>query len=94
MNVTELRRALRALEIPDRELALGGQAEYSWCVEPSTDGLWEVYWYERGNKNGLARLSTESEACYYLLGRLTYSRLLGGTLAVREADNSPFTPEV
>ncbi|OKH73288.1 hypothetical protein EB72_19350 [Mycobacterium sp. SWH-M1] len=56
--------------------------------------MWEVYWYERGNKNGLVRLSNESEACYQLLGRLTYSRLLGGTLALREAYNSRSSPEL
>lgn len=94
MNIAELGKALREIGIPDRLLAIGGRAEYSWCVEPSSDGTWEVYWYERGNKNDLTRLRDESQACYYLLGRLTYSRLLGGTLVAREADNSRFTPEV
>lgn len=78
MNVTELGKALAAIGIPDRLLAIGGQAEYSWCIERSADGMWEVYWYEHGNKNGLVRLSNESEACYQLLGRLTYSQLLAG----------------
>lgn len=94
MNITELRRALRALEIPDRVLALGGKAEYSWCIEPGADGIWEVYWYERGNKNELVRVSNESEACYQLLGRLAYSQLLGGTLAARKAYNHQSSPEL
>ena len=94
MNITELRRALRAMEIPDRVLALGGQAEHSWCVEPGADGLWEVYWYERGNKNNLVRVSNESEACYQLLGRLAYSQLLDGTLAPRKAYNHQSSPEL
>lgn len=93
MNVTELGKALAAIGIPDRLLAIGGQAEYSWCVELSADDMWEVYWYERGNKHGLVRLATESDACYQLLGRLAYSQLLSGTLAVREAFNSRPSPE-
>jgi hypothetical protein len=39
-----------------------------------------VYWYERGNKNGLVRLASESDACFQLLGRLSYSQLLAGTI--------------
>ncbi len=94
MNIAELHRALAAIGISDRVLAIGGQAEYSWCVEPSADGMWEVYWYERGNKNGLVRLATESDACYQLLGRLAYSQLPSGTLAAREAFNSRPSPEL
>lgn len=71
MNLTELARVLTAIGINGDVLALGGHADYSWCVEQSSDGAWEVYWYERGNKNGLVRLTTESDACFQLLGRLT-----------------------
>lgn len=94
MNMNELRKALRVMEIADRVLALGGQAEYSWCIEPGADGVWEVYWYERGNKNELVRVSSESEACYQLLGRLAYSQLLGGTLTARKAYNHQSSPEL
>lgn len=92
MNITELRRALRAIGISDRVLAIGGRAEYSWCVEPSTDGMWEVFWYERGNKNGLVRLPSESDACYQILGRLAYSQVLAGTVTARQAFNSRPSP--
>lgn len=80
MNLTELARVLTAIGIASEALALGGRADYSWCVEHSSDGAWEVYWYERGNKNDLARLATESDACFQLLGRLSYSQLLAGTI--------------
>lgn len=83
MNLTELARVLATLKIAPEVLALGGHADYSWCVEQSSDGAWEVYWYERGDKNGLVRLTTESDACFQLLGRLTYSQLLAGTIGPR-----------
>lgn len=45
--------------------------------------MWEVYWYERGTKNQLVRLTTESDACFQLLGRLTYSQLLAGAIGLK-----------
>lgn len=80
MNLTELARALSLMGIGPEALALGGHADYSWCVEQASDGAWEVYWFERGNKNGLVRLASESDACFQLLGRLAYSQLLAGAI--------------
>lgn len=81
MNLTELAQALTDIGIAATTVALGGRADYTWCVDQSSeDGAWEVYWYERGNKNNLVRLTTESEACFQLLGRLTYSQLLAGAI--------------
>jgi hypothetical protein len=80
MNLTELTRALALIGIAPEVLTLGGRADCSWCVEQASDGAWEVYWYERGDKNGLVRLINESGACFQLLGRLSYSQLLAGTI--------------
>jgi hypothetical protein len=84
VNLTELARALTDIGIAPTTVALGGRADYAWCVEQSPeDGIWEVFWYERGNKNNLVRLSSEAEACFQLLGRLAYSQLLAGTIGRR-----------
>jgi hypothetical protein len=83
VNKTELARTLEAIGISREVLALSGHADYSWCLEQAPDGMWEVYWYERGTKNTLVRLSTETEACFQLLGRLTYSQLLAGTIMLK-----------
>lgn len=80
MNLAELGRVLALIGIADKVLALGGHADYSWCIEQADDGEWEVYWCERSNKNGLVRLTTESDACYQLLGRLAFSQLLAGAI--------------
>lgn len=78
MNLAELAKVLELIGVPPAILALGGHADYSWCIEQDPDGIWAVYWYERGTKNGLVQLNTESDACFQLLGRLAYSQLLAG----------------
>ena len=83
MNLTELARVLDAIGISPQVLALGGRADYSWCVEQTSDAIWEVFWYERGNKNQLAQLRSESDACFQLLGRLAYSQLLAGAISTQ-----------
>lgn len=80
MNLNELARALDEIGFEPAVLALGGRADYCWCVEQSVDGFWETYWYERGSKNNLARLESESDACFHLLGRLAYSQILAGAI--------------
>ncbi len=80
MNLHALLTALREIGIADEVVALGGHAEMSWCIEQNTDGQWEVFWLERGNKNELITLQTERAACQQLLGRLTYSQLLAGKI--------------
>jgi hypothetical protein len=85
VDLSELARALVLIEIAPEALSLGGHADYSWCVEQASDGMWEVYWYERGNKNGLVRLTSESDACFQLFGRLSYSQLLAGTIGPTQA---------
>lgn len=80
MTLPELARAVEQIGISAEELALGGHADYSWCIEQANDGAWEVFWYERGNKNHLVRSTTESDACFQLLGRLAYSQLLAGSI--------------
>jgi hypothetical protein len=83
VNIAELADALDQIGISRQALALGGHAEYSWCVEQTEDGAWEVYWQERGAKNSLVRLPSEDAACLLLLGRLTYSQLLAGAVVAR-----------
>jgi hypothetical protein len=80
MKLAELADALRNIGISPELVALGDHTEMRWCIEEASSGQWEVYWRERGNKLELARLNKESDACFYLLGRLTYSQLLANVL--------------
>lgn len=86
MTLTELANALAAIGIRPGVLALGGHADYSWCIEQAPGGIWEVYWYERGTKNGLVQMDTESDAFFQLLGRLAYSQLLAGAIGPNSAE--------
>lgn len=80
MNLTELAQALRMIGVDETLVVLGGHADLAWCVELAEDGIWEVFWSERGNKNDLVRFETESSACTLLLGRLAYSQLVAGAI--------------
>lgn len=70
MNLIELATTLSAIGVPKEVVALGGRADYAWCIEQVPDGNREVFWYERGNKNGVVTFSNESDACHQLLARL------------------------
>jgi hypothetical protein len=83
VNLTELARVLAAIGTAPEVLALGGHADYSWCVEQSSDSEWEAHWYEWATKNGLVRLATESDACFQLLGRVSYGQLLANAIGPR-----------
>jgi hypothetical protein len=80
VNLTELAKALELIGIQPQVLALGDQAENSWCVVKESDETWEVFWMERGNKIGLVRHRAEADACFQLLGRLAYSQLAAGVI--------------
>jgi hypothetical protein len=80
LNLTELGNALDRIGIRREVFVLGNSAENAFCVEQAEDGAWEVFWMERGNKHDLVRLPSEEAACYFLLGRLTYSQLLAGAI--------------
>jgi hypothetical protein len=77
MNLAEPAKALDAIAMPTRVISLGAPAENSWCVVQASDGTWEVFWMERGNKIDLVSLETESAACFQLLGRLAYTQIAG-----------------
>ncbi|GAS93041.1 uncharacterized protein RMCC_0008 [Mycolicibacterium canariasense] len=70
MNLAELATELSAIGIPKEVVAVGGRADYAWCIERASDGHWEVFWYERGNKNDLVTFTNESDAGHQLLARL------------------------
>jgi hypothetical protein len=76
MTVAELKRNL--LERGLRPNAVSFErgvltAAEQYLIENKA-GLWEVYYYERGNRNDLALFPDESTACAYLLAVLEKDR--------------------
>ncbi len=57
-------------------------AEQAFTVRPTAEGKWEVFYQERGQKEDHHVFATESAACYYLLGELTYSQLRRGRIGI------------
>ncbi|GAB2667308.1 TNT domain-containing protein [Nocardia goodfellowii] len=73
MNFGELETIARALGMPESEAGIGRRREDAFCVTEE-DGVYMVYWYERGSKIDRCVYETEASACYGFLG------LIGGAL--------------
>ena len=48
----------------------------SYCIK-NNNGQWEVYYSERGQKTGLTKCNSESEACEHLLKKIQTSHKKG-----------------
>ena len=72
MNVSELKRALDDAGIHTRAYTLVGHAlDEQYVLAAPEAGVWEVYYWERGEKNDLERFTSESAACARLLERVS-----------------------
>lgn len=73
MNRSELQRRLVAQGIRGDAVCFaaesGSDAE-QYCIGLRADGMWEVYYAERGQKGGLTIFATEDAACAHLLSIL------------------------
>ncbi|GLZ49498.1 hypothetical protein Acsp06_56830 [Actinomycetospora sp. NBRC 106375] len=83
MRAAELAGWLDAAGVTSAPVSVGAEAERAWCVRavPGTDGgeegIWEVFWCERGGRFEWTRFDDESAACFSLFGRLVWARLAG-----------------
>jgi hypothetical protein len=72
VTVEELQNILSERGISKNSVSFSGgilTASEQYCI--SREGrFWEVYYYERGNKNNLRIFLDESDACLYLLSVL------------------------
>jgi|HubBroStandDraft_5_1064220.scaffolds.fasta_scaffold1171620_2 hypothetical protein len=76
MTVTELKRYLLERGLRPNAVSFEGgllTAAEQHVIEQKA-GLWEVYYYERGNRNNLILFPDESSACSYLLSILEKDR--------------------
>ncbi len=62
MNTNELKKYFNEHLVPGRLYILKGSRRGRICMDRSREG-WEIYFLEHGQKIGLMRFSTESEAC-------------------------------
>ena len=76
MTRKELSFALQIIGVEKQAYSPDSPVEQTWCVTQDSDRRWSVYWLERGNRNHLIEFRSESDACFWLLGRLSYSQIL------------------
>ena len=66
MNCNELKKRLKEKNVDPRDYSIMGQKYPSECYcLIFEDGVWKVYYSERGNMTGLKKFTSESEACEY-----------------------------
>jgi len=72
MNLKELKDELGKLNVRcDAYSLLGDFQTESFCLERRNMHCWEVYYSERGEKTGLKKFRTESDACETFLKLVT-----------------------
>lgn len=70
MNIKELESRLISENIQSDLYSLdGGLPNEAYCISQS-NGSWEVYYSERGNKSGLRIFQNEEEACQFFYDSL------------------------
>lgn len=47
-----------------------GKAEMCYCIAHDDDGLWRVFWMERGNRIQEWEFADEQDACLEFMGRV------------------------
>ncbi|GAA1990458.1 hypothetical protein [Amycolatopsis minnesotensis] len=85
MNVESIVRWLETIGVPTEVISVGTEADNAWCLlRAEEDGApaWEVFWREQGNRYDWARFTNEQVACHYLFGRLAWSQVARGALAL------------
>ncbi|ADB15744.1 conserved hypothetical protein [Pirellula staleyi DSM 6068] len=64
MNLSELNEKLRRSALPPESYSLtGGLPAEAFCIEHTSDGVWQTYYSEWGLRSGLKTFATEEEAC-------------------------------
>ena len=70
MNMKELEILLRKKNVPQMLFSLnGGLPSEKYCIE-EVNGIWQVYYSERGIKRDLRCFDNEEVACDYFLKEL------------------------
>jgi hypothetical protein len=67
----KLIRALQSAGVRSSAYSVSGARDLALCLE-SVDGQWEVFYSEKGQRNGSKFFSSESDACTYM-----YQELMG-----------------
>lgn len=78
MNTQELKNILYQQGLPKNAVSFEAgvlTAPEQYCITQE-NGSWEVYYFERGNKNDLKRFFDENSACNYLMEILLRDKVI------------------
>lgn len=77
MNINTIGRKLSEAGIEEADYAIGDHPDETLCLtRGANEGTWEVYYQERGKKEGLQTFDNEEAACYHLYAYLVESYVM------------------
>jgi hypothetical protein len=82
MNTRDLLTDLKYIGLPATDVIVGGLADEHYCLITTADGRWEVFYYERGQKQQHVVVDNEHIACTYLFGLLAFEQVMAKKLVV------------
>lgn len=79
MTVQDLKAKLDTFAVPEHMYSLlkGGLPNERLCLIKTDDG-WEIYYSERGEKNGIKSFDSEDAACSYFYQKMLKQKFLHG----------------
>lgn len=79
-QLSQMKSILLELGLAEKDFSehvmLGAEIDQTFGVTLGADGMWDVFYTERGNKSPHARVSTLRGACYALVGMLGRGNLI------------------
>jgi hypothetical protein len=99
VNAESISAWLEAVGVPPAVVSVDAEADDAWCLvrdeDAGEDGQfsWEVFWREQGNRYDWARFSSEQVACFYLFGRLAWTQVVRGAVAVKQTEDHEATAQ-
>lgn len=77
MNQEVLASKLQQAGISSDEYLLGSAYDYRECLVYDSDrSVWQVFYFERGNKGALQEFTNEAAACWHLYARLVEQHIM------------------
>lgn len=81
MNREVLKSKLAEAGVSSDEYLVGGAYDYRECVVFDREtSVWQVFYFERGNKGSLREFSNEAAALWHLYARLVRRRVMSKKL--------------
>jgi len=71
LNIDDLKQKLDELKVPKRAYSILSRQSDRLCIE-LREGVWVVYFFERGDESFPVEFINEADACKFMLHELRY----------------------